>query len=194
RGKINLGSYLFQQTTPFSLAAVPVTAPPRAGGNPTQSPNGPSMQQAAQFVEAVYPFADGALMANFRVLPVITIDFLPPNTSFLDGRQRRMMNMVEEQRAKARLADGKPPTYAAGVVSHLTAFNPPGSDAMTYGFHYCHGLPWVVATLDQRSRFGGFIHNGPTYAHEIGHAAPFNLGDTYEGGSNKERNPRNTDA
>ncbi|MEW6234313.1 MAG: right-handed parallel beta-helix repeat-containing protein [Candidatus Omnitrophota bacterium] len=181
RGRFLFGPFDFQKTKNLSLGVVYVLAPLRAGGLAVAFPDLGLVRQSAEFFADIYPIEPQEFMRRYRILYPIVMG-IPPHTAEI------RKGMIQTANAY-RLLSRPPLDYAVVAVAYETYFEPPGSTWLIYGMTR-GDYPNVVAMLDGLKNRRPVLHSGDTLAHEIGHTTPFNLGDTYNGGTYRVINPR----
>ncbi|MFH1743926.1 MAG: right-handed parallel beta-helix repeat-containing protein, partial [bacterium] len=173
RAEFDVGKFNFRTMKQFRVGLVPIIGPLRAYVPGTATPDLSVVNDTGRYFADVYPLSRTEFLRTYRVLST-TQTYLRPHT---DTRQRNLALRVQ-----SILNSSRPrPDYAAGIVSYDTFLKAPTEGGILYGYTYLD-IPKVVVMLD---RVGGGHppqHNGSTLAHEIGHTAPFGLGDTYASG------------
>lgn len=184
RAKLETKAYRFQKTNPFTIGIVPVAAPVRIPGPTMAFPDTSLINQIGEYLGALYPVDPEKFMEGYRML--YPIGFHRPHS----GADRLALY---QQAEVVRILSVPPPNYAAAFVSYDTFFQSPTQGGILWGSTF-GSLPTVVGTLDRWDASVPPVPNRMTLAHEIGHTAPYLLGDTYSGGGERPINPFATGA
>lgn len=186
RARIDAGSFEFREVMrDMSMLCVPAAVPVSdAGGAAKPAPSATDITSAGRFFAAVYPVDPEAFMAAGSFTIGATFERGKSLSNF--GRWAKFSEQLEKMRTTT-LRNGTPSRYVAGFVSAQSGLNDPSipSGATARGAHFA-ATPNVALVLDKDARNKP---NGESLCHEIGHAPPFLLSDTYAGGRTWDQKP-----
>lgn len=170
----------FQQTNKLKSAIVPLVF--YDGVSQVVQPDFSAIVEMIHYMAAVYPINPRDFIKGTRISGIV-IDKAPHENLHANILWQTALNVIAV-RNETVLPDGSHPDYASGIINAAIGIKKNTGGALN-GYAYSDSK--VTVSIDRYPSTG--VHTGLTLSHEIGHTAPFNLGDTYAGGGASANNP-----